>query len=49
MTSEHFKFSTDTTAYRIISRVDGRPLILSALTPRTGANTVSPFVKLEAR
>jgi HK97 family phage major capsid protein len=49
MTSEHFKFSTDTTAYRITQRVDGRPLILSALTPRQGSNTVSPFVKLQAR
>lgn len=49
MTSEHFKFSTDTTAYRIIERLDGRPWLQNAITPKTGANSVTPFVKLEAR
>jgi HK97 family phage major capsid protein len=49
MTSEHFKFSTDTTAYRIIQRVDGRPWLKSAITPHKGSNTLSPFVKLAAR
>lgn len=47
--SEHFKFSTDTTAYRIIQRVDGRPWLKSAITPNKGSNTLSPFVKLAAR
>jgi HK97 family phage major capsid protein len=49
MTSEHFKFSSDTTAYRIIQRVDGRPWIRSAITPNKGSNTMSPFVSLAAR
>lgn len=49
MTSEHFKFSTDTTAYRIIQRVDGRPWLKSPITPNRGANTLSPFVKLATR
>lgn len=49
MTSEHFKFNIDTTAYRIIQRVDGRPWLKSAITPRKGANTMSPFVKLATR
>jgi HK97 family phage major capsid protein len=49
MTSEHFKFNTDTTAYRIIQRVDGRPWLKSAITPHKGTNTLSPFVKLAAR
>jgi len=49
MTSEHFKFSTDTTAYRIIQRVDGRPWLKSAITPHKGSNTLTPFVKLATR
>lgn len=49
MTSEHFKFNTDTTAYRIITRVDGRPWLQTAITPNTGGNTLSPIVTLEAR
>jgi len=48
-TSEHFKFSTDTTAYRIIQRVDGRPWLKSAITPNKGSNTLSPVVKIAAR
>ncbi len=48
-TSEHFKFNTDTTAYRIIQRVDGRPWLKSAITPNKGSNTLSPVVKLAAR
>ncbi len=49
MTSEHFRFSTDTTAYRIIQRVDGRPWLKSAITPHKGTKTLSPFVKLDTR
>lgn len=45
-TSEHFKFNVDQTAVRIIERVDGRPWLNSALTPRNGANTLSPYVSL---
>jgi len=48
-TSTHFRFSTDTTAYRIIQRVDGRPWLKSAITPNKGANTLSPTVKLATR
>lgn len=48
-TSEHFKFSSDTTAYRIIERVDGRPWIKSAITPNKGSDTLSPFVYLQTR
>lgn len=49
MASEHFKFSTDTTAFRFIERLDGRPWLKNALTPNKGSNTLSPFVKLAAR
>jgi HK97 family phage major capsid protein len=48
-TSEHFKFSTDTTAYRIIQRLDGRPWLQSAITPNKGSNTLSPIVRLATR
>ena len=49
MTSEHFRFNIDTTAYRIIQRVDGRPWLKSAVTPNQGSTTLSPFVNLAAR
>lgn len=48
-TSPHYKFGEDKTAFRIIERVDGRPWLNSAITPRKGSNTLSPFVKLAAR
>ncbi len=49
MSSPHYKFGNDLTAYRIIERVDGRPWIQTAITPKNGGNTLSPFVKLAAR
>jgi hypothetical protein len=44
--SEHFKFQNDQTAYRIIQRVDGRPWLQSAITPKNNGATLSPFVSL---
>jgi HK97 family phage major capsid protein len=49
MSSPHFKFSQDLTAYRIIQRVDGRPWLQSAITPQNNSATLSPFVQLETR
>lgn len=49
MSSPHFKFQNDVTAYRIIERVDGRPWLQSAITPKNSGATLSPFVQLEAR
>lgn len=49
MWSEHVEFDTDSVAYRLISRVDGRPWLKNPITPAKGANTLSPFVKLAAR
>lgn len=47
--SQHFRFQNDLTAYRIIERVDGRPWLESAITPKNGsANTLSPYVSLSA-
>ncbi|GAA4226087.1 hypothetical protein GCM10022254_09880 [Actinomadura meridiana] len=48
-TSPHYKFANDQTAMRFIERVDGRPWVQSAITPKSGSNTLSPFVKVAAR
>lgn len=48
-TSTEFRFNTDKTAMRLIERVDGQPWIQSAITPRQGSNTLSPFVKIAVR
>ncbi len=48
-TSTEFKFGADKTSVRVIERVDGTPWIKSAITPRKGANTLSPFVKIQTR
>lgn len=45
--SEDFRFNTDVTAFRVIERIDGRPWLLSAITPQNGSsNTLSSFVTL---
>lgn len=45
--SEDFRFNTDVTAFRVIERIDGRPWLLSAITPQNGsASTLSAFVTL---
>jgi HK97 family phage major capsid protein len=49
MSSPHYKFNTDQTAYRIIQRVDGRPWLNSAITPKNNGSTLSPFVQLATR
>lgn len=47
--SPHFRFQNGETSFKFVSRVDGRPWLQSALTPRNGGDTLSPFVKLAAR
>lgn len=47
--SLHTRFTTDETEFRIIERVDGRPWIETALTPRNSTNTLTPFVALATR
>jgi HK97 family phage major capsid protein len=50
MSSEHYKFQNDKTAFRVIERLDGRPWIQSAITPHNNStNTLTPFVQLAAR
>lgn len=47
--SIHVRFIYDEQAFRIVYRADGQPIWNSALTPKKGSNTVSPFVNLAAR
>lgn len=47
--STDYKFGNDLVAYRFIERVDGRPWLQSAITPRNGGPTLSAFVQLAAR
>lgn len=47
--SPHYKFQTDETAYKVVSRVDGRAWLNSAITPKNNGDSLSPFVKLGAR
>ncbi len=47
--STDFNFGSDKTTFRIIQRVDGRPWLKSAITPKNGGSTLSPFVELAAR
>ncbi len=47
--SEHVKFTSDKTTFRVIQRNDGRPWLNSAITPKNGGPTLSPFVNLATR
>ena len=47
--SAHYKFGNDMTAFRVIERVDGRPWLMTSITPKNGGSALSPFVKLAVR
>ena len=47
--SPHVRFTNDETVYKFVMRLDGKPWLDSALTPRNGTNTLSPFVALATR
>jgi len=47
--SPHYKFANDKTAFRFIERVDGRPWLQSAITPKNSGPTLSPFVQIATR
>lgn len=47
--SPHYRFANGETAFRFVTRIDGRPWLKNALTPRNNGATLSPFVKLAAR
>lgn len=45
--SPHYKFQDDVTSFRIIQRVDGRPWLASAITPKNNSASLSPVVTLD--
>lgn len=47
--STDYLFGNDMTAYRFIERVDGRPWLQNAITPRNGGPTLSPYIQLATR
>lgn len=47
--SPHVKFTSDKTSFRAIARNDGRPWMLSPLTPRNNSATLSAYLQLAAR
>lgn len=47
--STDYKFANDVTAFRFIERVDGRPWMQSAITPKNNSATLSPYVQLGTR
>lgn len=48
-TSPHVRFTRDQTVIRVIQRNDGRPWLASAIQPKNGGPTLSPFVTLGVR
>jgi len=48
-TSEHSSFRSDKTDFRILLHEDGRPSLLSALTPQNNGPTLSAFIQLATR
>ncbi len=47
--SIHVRFIYDESVFRFVYRVDGQPILSSAITPYKGSNTLSPFVTLATR
>lgn len=48
-TSIHVRFLYDETVFRFVYRVDGQPMWNTAVTPKNGSNTISPFITLATR
>jgi HK97 family phage major capsid protein len=49
MSSPHYEFGNDKTAYRIIERVDGTPWLQAPITPQNNGPTLSPVVQIAVR
>jgi len=47
--SIHVRFVYDESVFRFVLRIDGQPLMRSAITPYKGNDTLSHFVKLNSR
>lgn len=48
-TSAHVRFTSDQTTLRVLGRNDGRPAVLSAITPQNDGPTLSPYITLAER
>lgn len=48
-TSIHLKFDADQTCFRFVFRIDGQPWWPSSFQPPNSADTISPFITLDAR
>ena len=48
-TSKHYQFVSNEIAWRFVLKTDGQPILASAITPKNGTTTLSPFVVLAAR
>jgi HK97 family phage major capsid protein len=48
-TSMHLYFDADSMAFRTTFRMDGAPMASQPVTPANGSNTLSHFIKLQAR
>jgi HK97 family phage major capsid protein len=47
--SIHVRFIYDESVFRFVLRVDGQPVLSSAITPFKGSNTLSHFINLQTR
>lgn len=47
--SIHMRFVYDESCFRWVLRIDGQPMLRSAITPFKGSSTVSHFVRIETR
>lgn len=47
--SEHYRFGSNKTAFRVSERIDGFPWPQSPIVPENGTDALSPFVSLGAR
>jgi len=47
--SEHAQYMQDKTAFKIITRVDGRPWLNNQIAPRNGADTLGACIQLATR
>ena len=49
MSSKHHRFANNQTSWRFALKTDGQPILTSAITPKNGSTTLSPFVVLQER
>jgi HK97 family phage major capsid protein len=46
--SIHYAFTSDKIVYRVISRLDGKPMLTAPITLMDGTSTVSPYIQLDS-